>query len=119
MLHVTHESERKTFIRLITGEWVKPMMEQVVLALEAVEQQKAFAFASTADGDGNTYTVTANGATLKADVVADTVGVGGKRVPYPCSFAVTQLAELRAVRAQSEAREKWFVEHEGWFFEKE
>lgn len=116
MLHIARGG-KKTFIRVISGEWVKPMMEQVALALEAVEKKESFVFESPVDGDGNKYSVTANLATQQADMVADTFGGNGKRVPEQCSFAVAQLAEIRAVAVQCAAREKWFAEHEAWFFE--
>lgn len=108
--------------------WIKPMMDQVALALEAVAKQQAFIFESPpgfmgAFGASNDtthkFTMTANLATQQADV---------KFIPgYPCglmggthaggSFDVAQLAAIRELNAEVVAREQWCAEHEGWFFD--
>ena len=111
-------------------DWIKPMMDQVALALEAVGKQQAFTFKSPpgsmgahgATNDTNyKYTVTANLATQQADV---------RFIPgYPIglyggtheggSFGVAQLAAIRELNARVDAREKWCTEHEAWFFERQ
>lgn len=112
------------FIRLgggrssTSGEWVKRLLEQVALALQAVGRKEAFAFVSPPGGRDNHFTVKANLETQQADVTFEPGSVYGRHSPVEGSFDVKQLAEIREIAAQGEAREKWFAEHEGWFFEK-
>lgn len=98
------------------GEWATHMMEQVVLALEAAGEKRAFKFESPAEQKDHKHTVTANVAAQKVDVAFDTTEFDGKHTLVQCSFAVAQLAELRALGALEEERQKWFTEHEGLFF---
>ncbi len=103
----------------MSGAWVKRLLEQVALALQAVGRKEAFAYVSPQNGRDNKFTVTANLETQQADVTFDAGGYTGKHSPVQGSFGVKQLAEIRAIAAQGPAREKWFAEHESWFFEKE
>lgn len=100
-----------------SGEWVKRLLEQVALALQAVGRKEAYAFVSPQDGRDHKFTVKANLETQKADVTFEPGSYFGRHSPVEGSFDVKQLAEIREIAAQGAAREKWFAEHEGWFFE--
>ena len=102
----------------MSGEWVKRLLEQVALALQAVGRKEAFAYVSPQGGRDIHFTVTANLETQQADVTFNP-GHTGKHSPVEGSFGVKQLAEIREIATQGPAREKWFSQHEGWFFEKE
>lgn len=128
-VHNASQRGNQRINEITDGEWVKRMMEQVVLALEAVGRKEAFAVEAAArkepfmvallGGRSRKFTVTANLTTQKADVSYDSIGYEGNQPPKQYSFAVSQLAEIRAVAAQEGAQAKWFAEHEGWFFERE
>ncbi len=119
--HVEHGLQ---FIRLggnwssTSGEWVKRLLEQVALALQAVGKKEAFAYVSPQDGEGDNFSVKANLETQKADVSFEPGRFFGKHSPVQGSFGVAQLAEIREIAAQGPARAKWFAEHEGWFLER-
>ncbi len=101
------------------GEWVKLMMEQVALALEAVGRKEAFACESPPDAKQYKFTVKPNLMTQKADVAFEQNLATGWHLQAQGSFGVAQLAKIREVMAKGEALEKWFKEHEGWFLERE
>jgi len=101
------------------GEWVKHLMEQVALALEAVGEKQAFAFETPAEEKDHKFSVTANLAAQRADVAFDSIDFEKNHTLVKGSYAVAQLAQIRAVEAQRSALETWFAEHEGWFFERE
>lgn len=105
------------------GEWVRRMMEGVALALDAVGRKEAFTCEALPDGlqgHRGKYTVTANLAAQKADVVVDVrVDYGDEEPLLPGSFAVSQLAAIRKLTAQGDAWQKWLTEHAGWFLEGE
>lgn len=104
------------------GEWVKRMMEHVALALDAVGRKEAYTFEDEPDGpEGHSgkYTVTANLAAQKADVVIDMSKYLENEPLIRGSFAMAQLDAIRKLAAQGDAWEKWLTEHAGWFLEKE
>lgn len=104
------------------GEWVKRMMEHVALALDAVGRKEAYTFEDEPEGpEGHSgkYSVTANLATQKADVVIDMSKYLENEPLIRGSFAMAQLDAIRKLAAQGDAWEKWLTEHAGWFLERE
>lgn len=100
------------------GDWVKGMVDQIALAWNAAAKKQAYSFKSPATRSVDKFTVTANLTTQQADVEFQPGSFFGKHSPIQGSFSKAQLAEIRQVMALSEARKKWFVEHEDWFFER-
>ena len=120
----------------VYGGWIGAMMEQVALALDAVQRKKDFTYEAppdAAEGRYGKFSVTANLTTQKADVVIDmsrpfekpnTSGIilmprhlNEEKPLVQGSFAVRDLAAIRKLTTQGEAWAKWFAEHEAWFFE--
>ena len=104
------------------GAWVKSMLDHVALALNAVGKKQAYQFEAPPDGPKDSsgrFTVTANLTTQKADVTFEPGRFFGHHSPVPGAFDPAQLTAIRELVAQGEARQKWFSEHEAWFFEKQ
>ncbi len=102
------------------GEWVKSLLAQVSLALQAAEKNTAFRFESApSSAQGSKFTVTANLMTQRADVTFVPGRIFGKSSPEECSFGVAELTAIRELAEQGEARAKWFTEHEEWLLEGE
>ncbi len=103
-----------------SGVWVKSLLEQVALALQAAEKNAAFAFESPPTGTQEaSFAVKANLMTHRADVSLAPGKFFGKNSQVEGSFGVEELAAIRELAEQGEARAKWFKEHEAWFFESE
>jgi hypothetical protein len=101
------------------GEWVKGMVDQIALALNALTKKQAFYFESPGNPGEQRFAVKANLATQQADVEFQPGSFFGRHSSIQGSFSMAQLAEIRQVMAKWEARKKWFVEHEDWFFERQ
>lgn len=104
---------------MVSGDWVRDMMDEVARALRAVAKGKKFEVTAGRGRSGDGFTVAANLETQKADVSFDTGGFPGKHSPVQASFSQEHLAAIEKLAAGGAAREKWFAEHEEWFFEKE
>lgn len=105
-----------------SGAWVKSMLDHVALALNAVGKKQAYQFEAPPDGQKDSsgrFTVTANLTTQKADVTFEPGRHFGRHSPIEGAFDLAQLTAIRELVAQGEARQKWFAEHEAWFFEKQ
>lgn len=98
-------------------DWVERMMDQVVLALNAVEKKQAFVFESPPDGTEISFSVTANLAKQRADMVFNPGSYLGEPSPGKGSFGLAQLASIHDIRARGDACKQWLAEHESWFFE--
>jgi hypothetical protein len=106
------------FESTVSGPWVEDMLGEVARALRAVAKGQKFEVTSTRNRSGDGYGVRANLTTQQADVEFDAGSDFGKQSRVQGAFTADQLAAILKIAAGGEAREKWFAEHEAWFFER-
>jgi hypothetical protein len=97
------------------GDWVAGLLQKIALALEAVEAGHAYTFTS-GDEEGRRYSVTANHNTKEADVSLNPGEFFKNRNAEKGSFGKAQLADIRKLIADCDARIKWFQTNEHLFF---